>query len=41
MKNRDYIIGGVVAVSGLVLIFTGSPWVGFALVVLGLFVMGV
>jgi hypothetical protein len=35
------VVGFVLLAAGLGAIFTGSPWVGFALVMLAIFVLGV
>lgn len=37
----QFTVGFVLLGAGLAAIFTGSPWVGFALVILAVFVLGV
>ena len=37
----ETIVGFILLVAGLGAIFTGSPWVDFALVMLAVFVLGV
>jgi hypothetical protein len=38
-STTETIVGFVLLVAGLAAIFTGSPWVGFTLVVLAVFIL--
>lgn len=40
-STTETIAGFILLAAGLGAIFTGSPWVGFALVMLAVFVLGV
>ena len=39
-STTQTVVGFVLLAAGLGAIFTGSPWVGFALVMLAIFVLG-